>query len=336
MSRKRICEDCGNICNDERCPICGRKTKVYTGSFRQEDTLYDASKYRVTDNRKSESDIFEQKKERIDDDEKGKEQRYHHTGGKHLRLRMEKGGHPYYEHVKGNDTQKNILLVRLFGILLMIAVVVAIVLISVSSDKFRDDDPTSSNREDIEDGFVSGNISKQEVDEEVTLTCTVMDYESADGAQVITTENKTPYLVKTDLMKGDDFVGYLSLPAHSKTEYLIYDENLSACKNRTYGVYEMDIEKPQIEYVFTSHYKADYTMEARIDLKEEIDMEQLEILMRYLYAQVSESYMYDISSVSIYHGDSELYEAFFDFTQGIIQFGAVDASNTPSDIYIEN
>lgn len=49
MERKRICEDCGNICNDVNCPICGRKTKVYAGS-RQEDTLYDASKYRMSDN----------------------------------------------------------------------------------------------------------------------------------------------------------------------------------------------------------------------------------------------------------------------------------------------
>ena len=42
MSRKRICEDCGNKCNDEYCPICGRKTKVYNEASRQEDTLYDA------------------------------------------------------------------------------------------------------------------------------------------------------------------------------------------------------------------------------------------------------------------------------------------------------
>ena len=48
MSRKRICEDCGNKCNDEYCPICGRKTKVYNEASRQEDTLYDAAKYRTT------------------------------------------------------------------------------------------------------------------------------------------------------------------------------------------------------------------------------------------------------------------------------------------------
>lgn len=32
MSRKRICEDCGNKCNDEYCPICGRKTKRSSGT----------------------------------------------------------------------------------------------------------------------------------------------------------------------------------------------------------------------------------------------------------------------------------------------------------------
>ena len=102
MSRKRICEDCGNKCNDEYCPICGRKTKVYNEASRQEDTLYDAAKYRTTaDTKKAESGVFEEKKERIDDSERVREHRYNHPNAKNLRLRMEKGGHPYYEHIKG-------------------------------------------------------------------------------------------------------------------------------------------------------------------------------------------------------------------------------------------
>ena len=83
MSRKRICEDCGNKCNDEYCPICGRKTKVYNEASRQEDTLYDAAKYRTTaDTKKAESGVFEEKKERIDDSERVREHRYNHPNAK--------------------------------------------------------------------------------------------------------------------------------------------------------------------------------------------------------------------------------------------------------------
>ena len=107
MSRKRICEDCGNKCNDEYCPICGRKTKVYNEASRQEDTLYDAAKYRTTaDTKKAESGVFEEKKERIDYRERVREHRYNHPNAKNLRLRMEKGGHPYYEHIKGGGRRK--------------------------------------------------------------------------------------------------------------------------------------------------------------------------------------------------------------------------------------
>ena len=88
MSRKRICEDCGNKCNDEYCPICGRKTKVYNEASRQEDTLYDAAKYRTTaDTKKAESGVFEEKKERIDDSERVREHRYNHPNAKNLRLK---------------------------------------------------------------------------------------------------------------------------------------------------------------------------------------------------------------------------------------------------------
>ena len=78
----------------------------------------------------------------------------------------------------------------------------------------------------------------------------VKDYEYAEGVQTVIVENNSPYFVKTDLIKNGEPVGYLNLPSHSKTENLIYDENLSSCENKIYGVYEMDIEKPQVAYIY--------------------------------------------------------------------------------------
>lgn len=335
MSRKRICEDCGNKCNDEYCPICGRKTKVYNEASRQEDTLYDAAKYRTTaDTKKAESGVFEEKKERIDDSERVREHRYNHPNAKNLRLRMEKGGHPYYEHIKGGGEQKNIRLVQLFSLLLIIGIVVAVAVVAMTS--FRDEPSAFTDNEDIGDSFVSGNISKHEVEEKVSLTCMVKDYEYAEGVQTVIVENNSPYFVKTDLIKNGEPVGYLNLPSHSKTENLIYDENLSSCENKIYGVYEMDIEKPQVAYTFTDTYVEDYTLQARIDVKEAIDEKQLAVLMRYLYAQASESFLYELYEVNIYQGNRYLFDSYFDFTRGTIKFNSVEASFTMEDIVIEN
>ena len=171
----------------------------------------------------------------------------------------------------------------------MIAVAVVAVT-SYRSDSF----PSAEGGEENADGFVSGNISKHEVNEKVSLTCMVKDYDYAEGVQTVIVENNSPYFVKTDLMRGEEPVGYLNLPAHSKTEHLIYEENLSSCENKIYGVYEMEIEKPQIAYKFTDTYEDDYTLRARIDLMESIDEEQLAVLMRYLYAQASESFLYEL------------------------------------------
>lgn len=336
MSRKRICEDCGNKCNDEYCPICGRKTKVYTEASRQEDMLYDAAKYQTAfDTKKAESDVFEEKKERIDDSERGREHRYNHPHAKDLRLRMEKGGHPYYEHIKKGSAQKNIRLVQLFSLLLIIGIVIAVAVVAVTS--YRSDSfPSAEGGEENADGFVSGNISKHEVNEKVSLTCMVKDYDYAEDVQTVIVENNSPYFVKTDLMRGEEPVGYLNLPSHSKTEHLIYEENLSSCENKIYGVYEMEIEKPQIAYKFTDTYEDDYTLRARIDLMESIDEEQLAVLMRYLYAQASESFLYELYEVNIYQGDQYLFDSYFDFTRGTIKFNSIDASFTPEDIVIEN
>lgn len=131
-------------------------------------------------------------------------------------------------------------------------------------------------------------------------------------------------------------MGYLNLPSHSKTENLIYDENLSSCENKIYGVYEMDIEKPQVAYTFTDTYVEDYTLQARIDVKEAIDEKQLAVLMRYLYAQASESFLYELYEVNIYQGDRYLFDSYFDFTRGTIKFNSVEASFTMEDIVIEN
>ena len=142
--------------------------------------------------------------------------------------------------------------------------------------------------------------------------------------------------MKTDLMKNGEPVGYLNLPSHSKTENLIYDENLSSCENKIYGVYEMDIEKPQVAYTFTDTYVEDYTLQARIDVKEAIDEKQLAVLMRYLYAQASESFLYELYEVNIYQGNRYLFDSYFDFTRGTIKFNSVEASFTMEDIVIEN
>ena len=153
----------------------------------------------------------------------------------------------------------------------------------------------------------------------------VKDYEYAEGVQTVIVENNSPYFVKTDLIKNGEPVGYLNLPSHSKTENLIYDENLSSCENKIYGVYEMDIEKPQVAYTFTDTYVEDYTLQARMDVKEAIDEKQLAVLMRYLYAQASESFLYELYEVNIYQGDRYLFDSCFDFTRGTIKFNSVEA-----------
>ena len=224
--------------------------------------------------------------------------------------------------------------VQLFSLLLIIGIVVAVAVVAVTS--FRDEPSTFTDNEDIGDSFVSGNISKHEVDEKVSLTCMVKDYEYAEGVQTVIVENNSPYFVKTDLIKNGEPVGYLNLPSHSKTENLIYDENLSSCENKIYGVYEMDIEKPQVAYTFTDTYVEDYTLQARIDVKEAIDEKQLAVLMRYLYAQASESFLYELYEVNIYQGDRYLFDSYFDFTRGTIKFNSVEASFTMEDIVIEN
>ena len=53
----------------------------------------------ATKKEQKKKDVFEEK-ERIDDSERGREHRYNHPHAKNLRLRMEKGGHPYYEHIR--------------------------------------------------------------------------------------------------------------------------------------------------------------------------------------------------------------------------------------------
>ena len=98
----------------------------------------------------------------------------------------------------------------------------------------------------------------------------------------------------------------------------------------------MEIEKPQIAYKVTDTYEDDYTLRARIDLMESIDEEQLAVLMRYLYAQASESFLYELYEVNIYQGDQYLFDSYFDFTRGTIKFNSIDASFTPEDIVIEN
>ena len=158
--------------------------------------------------------MFEEKKERIDDSERVREHRYNHPNAKNLRLRMEKGGHPYYEHIEGRGAQKNIRLVQLFSLLLIIGIVVAVAVVAMTS--FRDEPSAFTDNEDIGDSFVSGNISKHEVEEKVSLTCMVKDYEYAEGVQTVIVENNSPYFVKTDLIKNGEPVGYLNLPSHSK------------------------------------------------------------------------------------------------------------------------
>ena len=203
--------------------------------------------------------------------------------------------------------------VQLFSLLLIIGIVVAVAVVAVTS--FRDEPSAFTDNEDIGDRFGSGNISKHEVDEKVSLTCMVKDYEYAEGVQTVIVENNSPYFVKTDLMKNGEPVGYL---------------------NKIDGVYEMDIEKPQVAYTFTDTYVEDYTLQARIDVKEAIDEKQLAVLMRYLYAQASESFLYELYEVNIYQGDRYLFDSYFDFTRGTIKFNSVEASFTMEDIVIEN
>ena len=67
-----------------------------------------------------------------------------------------------------------------------------------------------------------------------------------------------------------------------------------------------------------------------------IDEKQLAVLMRYLYAQASESFLYELYEVNIYQGNRYLFDSYFDFTRGTIKFNSVEASFTMEDIVIEN
>ena len=341
MERKRICEDCGNICNDVNCPICGRKTKVYAGS-RQEDTLYDASKYRMSDNtgctkkEQKKKDVFEQKA-RMDDDGRTKEHRFNHVGGKNLRLRMEKGGHPYYEHVRAGKNQYAVTAVHKLSAFLLGVIIIAVIAIVIGYSNSHNEEAGIPDYGDEENqGFVSGNISMHEVNEKVDLTCMVMDYGDVEGAQIVIVENTSPYLVKSDLMKGDETVGYLSLPANSNTETLIYDAALSSCDNKIYGVYEMELEKPQVAYTLTTSYNSEYELDARIDVRKRINEDQLETLLRYLYSQASAADMYNLNDVGVHYKDDMLYRAVFDYTKGSIEIESTQDSAAPYTIYIEN
>lgn len=332
MSRKRYCKECGNVCEEERCPICGRRTHVYTGSYQENDDFVDVSKYQLPmEDVAKEEDVLQETPRSQEHDRR--EHRFHHVNCKNLRLHMEKGSHPYYEHVRIKKNSPN--MIKWIRFVVVVMVLAFFLPLMVNMFVFDEDENNVYNEQDTYD-YVTGNIDMEEVYDTVDISCTLEEYDAQEDVQKVTLENDSPYLVKADIPRDDNIDFYVSLPAYSTIEELLYESHLDSCKAEVYGAYEMDIEQPQVSYEVRKIVEDEYFYRYALILKESIEEDELETLLRYLYAEYASEFSYEPDLLAIYEGDRHLYDAYIDYEEGIIQIESVDGYDELYDIYIEN
>ena len=295
MKQKRYCDECGNVCEESRCPICGRKTRVYHEANKTSITA------KKTDWQYSEQNVEKKEKKKIQ--------------------------LPKQEFTRTNKPSFDINKVwKILGVIIGVILVVMPLLTSFFEDD-TDDYVDYSYEEPIK-----GNINRTITSEDISIQCELDEEEYDPGVQKIMLTNTSDYIIDVALVENDTPLVYYTLPAHAEFEELVFDEKLSVCDAQTDLAYEMS-EKPSVQTYVLKKEITDFDDLYTLTLNEQIDEEQMEQLMQFLYSQLYYKYESYIN-LEVFIQEEHQFDAEFDFYEGTIIFTNVVVENVPEDIFI--
>lgn len=295
MKQKRYCDECGNVCEESRCPICGRKTRAYQ----------------------------EVKKASIFEEKSTWQNSNHHVDKKEKKKIQLPKGEFTSTHKQSIDKNK---VWKILGGIFSVVLVVLPLLFSFFEEN-------SDNYEDYSyEEPIKGNVDRTITTEDISIQCELDEEEYDSGVQKVTLTNTSDYMADVVLVENDTPLVYYTLPAHAEFEELAYDEKLSVCDAQTDLVYEMS-ENPTIQTYALKKEIKDYEDIYTLTLDEKMDENQMEQLMQLLYAQLYYNYESYIN-LEVYIQEEHQFDAEFDFYVGTIVFINGDGENVPEDIFI--
>lgn len=344
MKRHRYCDECGNICDEERCPICGRKTRPCINKEAQDAGFLDEKKYEQPQNStyQKRQDAQKERKEQeaiFDDSSHQASKPKKHP----LHLHMEAGKHPYYEHVRPKAPANSIMaMFRIVAIAIMVAVISFIAFsashmmgLGSGDDEYEYMDTDALYHPS--DEAISIHPDLVEEDKQVKLSCSVKEAKD-DQPSILTFQNDTAYLAGVNITHEGNIVDYVLLPAQSKLHYAVDEPGMKTCTYEHVDAYSLEgISKAKLSYRLEEEQKGGFVT-TKIIVKEALKPTQLETLMRYLYEEMIARNVLDSTTIRITadEGDTTLFIANLDYFRGTIDFERMDADFDMEPIEILN
>lgn len=339
IDEARRCPTCGVVTYCDNCPICGKKLPRANPTFKklwnkkdvagEEDTiLQPVGNKDFTDHMANRSSSYERKEtlfEKADHiDPKDI------LGFKKQKTREERSQRDSNQMDTNQKDNRN----RNVSIILAIVVIIAVLCIVLGQAAFEDSSSDSNSYHSSEDVYgliderspIKGNHGEIETTDYI--------YHNSDGESLLSIQNTGDRSFKTDvyLYNGEDRIGYYEevymLP-HESFDLSIYTDGAADSYeflNSTF--YENNSTKPEFDYVSYNDYGT-----AHVEVEKELQKEDLEILVNFLYNASLHSERDSIFCLYVSTPRAQKYEVFIDGEQHSAQVYEMDRKDNIKESY---